>query len=348
MRRNTKKIKVGNLFIGGDSPITIQSMTNTKTENYFATKNQIESLANAGCEIIRVTVATEQALDTIKKLIHDFTSPLVVDIHFNHKLAIACAELGVSKVRINPSNIGSYNNLKEVAAALKANNIPVRIGVNGGSLDKDLKDAYGVSARALVESALRQADVFEKLGVEDIILSVKSSDANICYDAYTMLSEKCDYPLHIGVTEAGFGENAIIKSSAVLGGLLLQGIGDTLRVSISGDPIQEVKAGLNILNNIGIRKKKVEIISCPTCGRTNIPVETISQELDRVLKIDKHIKIAVMGCIVNGIGEGENADIGVAGGKQKSIIFSRGKQLMQVSNGDIISTLIKLAEEFDG
>ncbi len=345
----TKQVKVGNILIGGGAPITVQSMTNTSTEDYDATYNQIAQLQANGCDIVRCTVPTEKAADNLCRAAKAFSVPLVADIHFDYKLAIRCAENGVAKVRINPSNIGSEAKVKELCAALKANRVPVRIGVNGGSLDKDIKAKYGVTAEALVESALRQARTLEKYGVDDIIISVKSSDCRICYDAYKLLSQNTAYPLHLGVTEAGFGSQALIKSSACIGGLLLEGIGDTVRVSITGNPVEEVKAAETLLRSLGLRKGGVELVSCPTCGRTCIDVEGIGKALcARLENVKKPLKIAVMGCIVNGIGEGKGADFGVAGGKTRSIIFSHGKQLMQVDNDKIIESLLKMAEEYDG
>lgn len=346
---DTRKIKVGNLYIGGGSPITVQSMTNIKTEDYLATKSQISQLVEEGCDIVRCTVPTIEASNNLVKLSREFSIPLVADIHFDHKLAIACADGGVSKIRINPSNIGAEYKVAEVCKALKANGTPVRIGVNGGSLDKDIKEKYGVTAKALVESALRQADVLEKYGVSDIVISVKSSNTLVSYEAYTLLSQVCNYPLHLGVTEAGFGQDALIKSSACMGGLLLNGIGDTIRYSITGSPIDEVKAGISLLTSLKLRESGVEIISCPTCGRTNIDVEGIARNLkDHLSKERKKVKIAVMGCIVNGLGEGEEADFGIAGGKDKSVLFAKRKQIKTVDNEDIIPEMIKLFEEYDG
>ena len=346
---NTRRIKVGNLYIGGKTDITVQSMTNTKTEDYTSTKSQIAELQNAGCDIVRCTVPTHEAAINLINLSKEFSLPLVADIHFDHKLAIECADGGIAKIRINPSNIGSQLKVAEVCKALVANGTPVRIGVNGGSLDKDIKERLGITANALVESALRQADVLEKNGVSNIVISVKSSNTQLTYEAYSILSQKCDYPLHLGVTEAGFGNDALIKSSACMGGLLLNGIGDTIRYSLTGAPIEEVKAGIALLSSLGLRRKGVEIISCPTCGRTNIDVEGISKQLyEHLLSKKKNVKIAVMGCVVNGIGEGEEADFGIAGGREKSVLFAKSKQIKQVRNEDIIKEMLKLFEEYDG
>ncbi len=342
----TKRIKIRNCYIGGGAEISIQSMTNTKTEDVTATVAQIRRLERAGCDIVRVSVNNQEAADAVKQIREQTSLPLVADIHFDYKLAIKSIKNGIDKIRINPSNIGNEKAVFEVVTAAKDAGIPIRVGVNGGSLEKDISQRYGFTADALAESALRNVALLEKFGFEDIVISAKCSDVKMNTDAYRILSKKTNYPLHIGVTEAGGGDLALAKSYAGIGALLLDGIGDTIRVSITGDPISEVYAGDTLLKAIGVRKNFVEVISCPTCARTEIDVASLSEKIKRATAhINKHFTIAVMGCIVNGIGEGSHADLGVAGGKEKSVIMRKGSVLKTVENSFVLEELMNQIKE---
>jgi (E)-4-hydroxy-3-methylbut-2-enyl-diphosphate synthase len=343
LRKNTKKIRVGNICIGGDAPVTIQSMTNTDTRDAASTVNQILSLEKAGCEIIRVAVPDMQAAEAIKDIKKEISIPLVADIHFDYRLALKSIENGVDALRINPGNIGSESKIKEVVKAAMEYEIPIRIGVNAGSLEKDLLEKYErPCAEALVESALRHASLLEKNGFYNIVLSVKSSNVIENISSYRLLSDKTDYPLHLGVTEAGTIFSGTVKSSVGIGTLLSEGIGDTIRVSLTDDPLQEIKVGKEILKACGLRKGGIEIISCPTCGRTSIDLIGIAKKAEEALKdIDKTIKVAIMGCVVNGPGEAREADIGIAGGKGEGIIFKKGQILKKVSEEKLLSELIE-------
>ena len=315
-------------------------MTNTKTSDVDATVSQIRSLARAGADIVRISVNTEEAANAVKEIRNRTDVPLVADIHFNYKYAIQAIENGIDKVRINPSNIGSESAVKAVVDAAKAHHIPIRIGINGGSLEKNILDRYGLCAEALAESALRNVALLEKYGYSDIVISAKCSDVKMNYDAYRILSKQ-GYPLHVGVTEAGSGDIALAKSYAGIGALLLDGIGDTVRVSITGDPVQEVYAAETLLRAIGIRKSFVNVISCPTCARTEINVLSLAEEVKRATAhIEKPYTVAVMGCVVNGVGEGAHADIGIAGGKEKSALIRHGKIEKTVRNEEILSVLL--------
>ncbi|MBQ3497111.1 MAG: flavodoxin-dependent (E)-4-hydroxy-3-methylbut-2-enyl-diphosphate synthase, partial [Oscillospiraceae bacterium] len=313
----TRTIKVGGVTIGGGAPVSIQSMCNTKTEDAAATIAQILRLEAAGCEIVRVTVPTMEAAEAIGKIKREIHIPLVADIHFDHRLAIACCERGIDKIRINPGNIGGEENVRAVVNACRARNIPIRIGVNGGSLARELLEKYGaVTPEALVESALSHARLLEKYDYEDICISVKSSDVPLNVCAYRLLHEAVDYPLHLGVTEAGTPSMGLVKSAVGIGALLCDGIGDTVRVSLTADPVEEVYAARKILQAAGVRKSGVNLVSCPTCGRTAYDMIPIAEEVERRLAdCDKAITVAVMGCVVNGPGEASAADVGIAGGK---------------------------------
>lgn len=342
----TRKIKIRDKYIGGGAPITVQSMTNTITENYLSTINQINALTESGCDIVRVAVNTVSAAEAVKKIVDAVSIPVVADIHFDYKLAILAMKNGIHKIRINPSNIGSSLKVGEVVAAAKDYGLPIRIGVNGGSLDKEIKAKYGNSAEALAESALKQVAELERFGFNDIVISLKSSDTIKTVAANRIVSSRCDYPLHLGVTEAGGGALALAKSYIGIGSLLLDNIGDTIRVSLSASPLEEIKAALDILYALKLRKDFVEVVSCPTCGRTEYDVIGVSAKLREIVKdIKKPLKIAVMGCIVNGIGESEDADLGIAGGKEKSIIFEKGKKLFTVDNDKVLDTIIGLLEK---
>ena len=327
----TKKVNIGNVVIGGGERVKIQSMCTTRTANVEKTAAQIRALADSGCEIIRVSVLDEEDAKAIKELKRLSPIPVVADIHFSHKLAVLAIESGCDKVRVNPGNIGGEREIAIVADCIKAHSIPVRVGANTGSIEKQYLEKYGKSARALVESALHNAAVFEKFGVSDIVISVKASDAALTYRAYSLLFEKCAYPLHIGVTEAGTEEMAIVKSSAALGALLLNGIGDTLRVSITGDPVKEVVAARNLLRATGIDTNFVNVISCPTCGRCLWDCAELANKVNaRVKDVKKPLKIAVMGCVVNGPGEAKDCDLGIAGAADYCAIFKNGEIIAKV------------------
>ncbi|WP_017414501.1 flavodoxin-dependent (E)-4-hydroxy-3-methylbut-2-enyl-diphosphate synthase [Clostridium tunisiense] len=342
IRKETRKIKVGNVYIGGDSNIAIQSMTNTDTRDVKATINQILKLEAAGCDIVRCAVPDMEAAEAIKEIVKEINIPLVADIHFDYRLALKAIENGVSKLRINPGNIGSIERVKIVAEAAKAKNIPIRIGVNSGSLEKDLLKKYGkVCAEALVESALNHVKILEDVNFKDIIISIKSSDVGQMIESYKLISEKVDYPLHVGVTEAGTIWRGTIKSSVGIGAILSQGIGDTIRVSLTGDVVEEVKVGKEILKSLGYINEGVKFISCPTCGRTQIDLIKIAEEVEsRLADLNKNIKVAVMGCAVNGPGEAREADIGIAGGNGEGLIFKKGEIIKKVKEENLVEELL--------
>lgn len=328
----TKRVNIGGVSIGGGESVKIQSMCTTKTSDVENTVGQINALAAAGCDIIRVSVLDEQDAAAIKVIKNSIKIPLVADIHFSHKLAVSAIENGCDKVRINPGNIGDDSQLRAVADCIKAHKIPVRVGANTGSIKKSFAEKYGRSEQALVESALQNAAILEKCGVDDIVISVKASDAALTYRAYSLLANRCVYPLHIGVTEAGTEQMAVVKSSAALGALLLNGIGDTLRVSITGDPINEVYAARRLLRAVGLDKNFVNVISCPTCGRCRWDVISLAQKVNEwVEHVQKPLSIAVMGCVVNGPGEAKDCDIGIAGSEEYCVIFRNGEILKRVA-----------------
>ncbi|WP_286906350.1 flavodoxin-dependent (E)-4-hydroxy-3-methylbut-2-enyl-diphosphate synthase [Clostridium sp. UBA1652] len=343
-RKETRKIKIGNkTFIGGDSRITVQSMTNTDTRDVKSTVNQIRNLEIAGCDIIRCAVPDMEAAKAIGEIAKQISIPLVADIHFDYKLALESIKNGVSALRINPGNIGSIERVKMVAEACNDKNIPIRIGVNSGSLEKELLAKYGKPCpEALVESALKSADILEKMNFRNIVISIKSSDVQTMINSYRLMSEKSDYPLHLGVTESGTPWRGTIKSSVGIGTLLAEGIGDTIRVSLTGDPVEEIKVGNEILKALGIKKGGIEFVSCPTCGRTQIDLIGIAKEIeDKLSSCKKDIKVAIMGCVVNGPGEAREADIGIAGGKGEGIIFKKGEILKKVKEEDLVQELMK-------
>lgn len=345
-RIKTRKIKVGNVYIGGDSRVSIQSMTNTDTRNTEATLDQIRALYNAGCEIIRCAVPDMIAAEAIKEIVKYSPIPVVADIHFDYKLALKSIENGVAALRINPGNIGNIERVRMVVEAAKENNIPIRIGVNAGSLEKKLLEKYGEpTAEALVESALDHVKILEELEFYDIVISIKSSNVKMMIAAYRLMSSKCDYPLHLGVTESGTPFKGAIKSSIGIGTLLAEGIGDTIRVSLTSDPIEEIKVAKEILRDLDLREGGLEFISCPTCGRTEIDLIGIAEEVEKRLEgIKKDIKVAVMGCIVNGPGEAREADIGIAGGIGEGIIFKKGQIIKKVKEEDLVEELMKEIE----
>lgn len=343
----TRQIKVGNVAIGGGAPVAIQSMLNTKTTDVEGSLAQIKALAEAGCQIVRLAVPNMEAAKTFADICKESPLPLVADIHFDYRLAIAAAEGGASKIRINPGNIGGEDRVEAVVAVCKERNIPIRIGVNGGSLDKKLLEKYGhPTAQALVESAFEHLALLEKFGFYDTCVSMKSSTVPTMVEAARLFRSKCDYPLHIGVTETGPVRMGLMKSAMGIGALLLDGIGDTIRVSLTDDPLEEVYAAKDILKAAGLRKEGVNIISCPTCGRTKIDLIGLVNKVDEALKdCQKPITVAVMGCIVNGPGEAREADIGIAGGDGCGMLFEKGQQIEKLPYDQLLPALLKRIEE---
>ena len=340
-RRKTKIIQIGNRFIGGGNTILIQSMTNTKTEDVKSTVDQIQALTAAGCEIIRCAVPTMEAARAIGKIKKEISIPLVADIHFDYKLAIAAIENGADKIRINPGNIGGKEKIKAVVDAARERGIPIRVGVNSGSLEKELVEKYhGVTAEGLVESALDKVHIIEELGYDNLVISIKSSDVMMCARAHEMISRRTSYPLHVGITEAGTLYSGNIKSALGLAVILYQGIGHTIRVSLTGDPLEEIKSAKCILKTLGLRKGGVEVVSCPTCGRTQIDLIGLANQVeDMVQDIPLDIKVAVMGCVVNGPGEAKEADIGIAGGKGEGLLIKKGEIIRKVPEDKLLSAL---------
>ena len=340
-RESTRVIHIGDRVIGGGNPILIQSMTNTKTEDVEATVRQIHQLEAAGCEIIRCTVPTMEAARALFEIKRQISVPLVADIHFDHKLASAAIENGADKIRINPGNIGGKDKLAAVVAAAKERNIPIRMGVNSGSLEKELVEKYhGVTAQGIVESALNKVHMIEELGYENMVISIKSSDVLMCVRAHEILAEKTDYPLHVGITEAGTIISGNIKSSIGLALILNQGIGDTIRVSLTGDPVEEIKSAKLILRTLGLRKGGIEVISCPTCGRTKIDLISLANQVETMAaKYPLDIKVAVMGCAVNGPGEAKEADIGIAGGIGEGLLIKKGEIIKKIPEDQLLAVL---------
>ncbi|MCR5557992.1 MAG: flavodoxin-dependent (E)-4-hydroxy-3-methylbut-2-enyl-diphosphate synthase [Butyrivibrio sp.] len=341
IRDNTKVIHIGDRVIGGGNPILIQSMTNTRTEDVKATVEQIKRLEAAGCEIIRCTVPNEEAARAIKEIKKEITIPLVADIHFDYKMAIAAMENGADKIRINPGNIGSRDRIAAVVSCAKERNIPIRVGVNSGSLEKELVEKYhGVTAKGLVESALDKIGIIEDLGYDNMVVSIKSSNVMLCAEAHELLAKECKYPLHVGITEAGTVYGGNIKSSIGLGIILSQGIGDTIRVSLSGDPVEEIKTAKFILRTLGLREGGIEVVSCPTCGRTKIDLIGLANQVETLVQnYPLNIKVAVMGCAVNGPGEAKEADIGIAGGDGEGLLIKKGEIIKKVPEDQLLSTL---------
>lgn len=331
MRKTTKRVSVGGVAVGGGERVKIQSMTTVKTSRVEACAQQISALAAAGCDIVRVAVLDEEDARAIRALKEKISLPLVADIHFSPRLAVESVENGADKIRINPGNIGGENEIKRVADALKAHRVPVRVGSNTGSIEPEFFKKYGRSAAALVESALYNAHILEKYGVEDIVLSVKASSVPLTFEAYTLLSSRSDYPLHVGVTEAGAAEAGLVKSAVGIGSLLLEGIGDTVRVSLTDDPVKEVYAAKHILRACGLDDKFVEVVSCPTCGRCGWESMSLAAKVSEYVK-DRRVKakIAVMGCVVNGPGEAKDCDLGIAGGRGSCMLFEKGAPFLRV------------------
>ncbi len=345
-REHTRKVQIGERVIGGGNPILIQSMTNTRTENVAQTVAQIRALEEAGCEIIRCTVPTMEAakaLSEIKKQIH---IPLVADIHFDYRMAVAAMENGADKIRINPGNIGGRDKVEAVVRAAKERKIPIRVGVNSGSLEKELVEKYhGVTAQGLVESALDKVRMIEELDYQNLVISIKSSDVLMCVRAHELLAQHTDYPLHVGITEAGTLISGNIKSSIGLALILNQGIGDTIRVSLTGDPVEEIKSARLILRTLGLRRGGIEVVSCPTCGRTKIDLIGLANQVEKlVADYPLDIKVAVMGCVVNGPGEAKEADLGIAGGIGEGLLIKKGEIIRKVPEGELLAVL---KEELD-
>lgn len=345
--RKTKEIKVGNILVGGSNPISVQSMTNTDTSDFISTYNQIIDLQNAGCDIVRLAVNNDSDIDCCKKLLNQVSIPLVADIQFDYRLAIKSSDAGFAKIRFNPGNIGSKAKVKELVDVCKANNTAIRIGVNSGSLDKEISSKYGFGAQALYQSVEDNVKLLESFGFYDIILSAKSSSVATTIETYRLLS-KLDYPLHVGVTESGYSTMGLIKSAIGIGSLLNDGIGDTIRVSLTGNPINEVYAGKDILKSLGLINEYCEIVSCPTCSRCKYNLESIVKELTEYTRnIKKKLKIAAMGCVVNGPGEARDADFGFAGGGNgEAVVFVKGNIVKKIKYDEIISEMKRMVDEF--
>lgn len=345
-RERTKVIKIGDRVIGGGNPILIQSMTNTKTENVEETVAQILRLEAAGCEIIRCTVPTMEAAKAVSEIKKQIHIPLVADIHFDYKMAIAAMENGADKIRINPGNIGSVEKVKAVVDVAKERNIPIRVGVNSGSLEKNLVEKYqGVTAEGIVESALDKVRIIEELGYDNLVISIKSSDVCMCVKAHELLAGRTAYPLHVGITESGTVQSGNIKSAIGLGLILSQGIGDTIRVSLTGDPVEEIKSAKLILRTLGLRKGGIEVVSCPTCGRTQIDLIGLATKVEKLVEdYPLDIKVAVMGCVVNGPGEAKEADLGIAGGIGEGLLIKKGEIVRKVPEEQLLNAL---KEELD-
>ncbi len=342
-RRITKEVRIGDRVIGGGNPVLIQSMTNTKTEDVEATVTQIQALTAAGCEIIRCAVPTMEAAAALSEIRKQIELPLVADIHFDYKLAIAAMEHGADKIRINPGNIGDIGRVKAVVDAAKERNIPIRVGVNSGSLEKELVEKYhGVTAEGIVESALDKVKLIEDMGYDNLVVSIKSSDVMMCVKAHELIASQTEHPLHVGITEAGTLISGNIKSSIGLGLILSQGIGDTIRVSLTGNPLEEIKSAKLILRTLGLRKGGIEVVSCPTCGRTKIDLIGLANQVENmVADIPLDIKVAVMGCVVNGPGEAKEADIGIAGGAGEGLLIKHGEICKKVPEEELLTELRK-------
>ena len=341
-RDHTKTIQIGNKVIGGGNPVLIQSMCNTKTQDVASTVNQINALTAAGCDIIRVAVPDMEAAAAIREIKKQISIPLVADIHFDYRLAVASIESGADKIRINPGNIGSLDRVRTVVDKAKEYQIPIRVGVNSGSLEKNLIEKYGgVTAEGIVESALNKVRMIEEMDYGNLVISIKSSDVLMCIKAHELIAERTDYPLHVGITEAGTLISGTIKSSVGLGIILHKGIGDTIRVSLTGDPLEEVKAAKTILRSLGLKRGGVEVISCPTCGRTRIDLISLANQVEDMVSAYDHldIKVAVMGCVVNGPGEAREADIGIAGGIGEGLLIKKGEVIRKVPEEELLSAL---------
>lgn len=341
MRRQTKMVRVGKILIGGDSPITIQSMLNTKNGDITAAIEQTKRLKDAGCDIVRLAVTDEKSIEVIKALKENIDIPLVADIQFDYKMALKSIEAGIDKIRLNPGNIGSDDKVKEVVAAAKERKLPIRVGVNTGSVSKEIAHKYGrFSPEGLTEEAMRHIRILEACNFDDIVISLKASDVTTMIDSYKLIATKCDYPLHLGVTEAGTNYSGLIKSSVGIGALLKEGIGDTIRVSLTATPEEEIRAGIEILKSLKLRDSGATLVSCPTCSRCSINLINIAQEVEkRLLNVPYDIKVAVMGCVVNGPGEAQDADVGITGAKGEGLIFKKGEIIKRVPEDKIVDEL---------
>lgn len=348
IRRSTRQVNVGGVLIGGNAPISVQTMTKTKTSDVEATLAQIYEVAKVGCDIIRVAVNDNEAANAIPQIVKLSPIPVVADIHFNHIFALKSIDANVSKVRLNPGNIGSVDRIKEVLTAAKQKNIPIRIGVNSGSLEKDILQKHGYpTPEALFESAMRHVEICEKFGFNDIVISVKSTNVKLMIESYRLIAERTDYPLHLGVTEAGLTKIGTIKSAVGIGTLLAEGIGDTIRVSLTDSPVKEVEVGKEILRSLNLTTRNVELIACPTCGRLEVDLYKIVSELDAKLSmIKKPVKIAVLGCVVNGPGEASEADIGIAAGKGIALLYKKGQVIKRIGEEEIVATVLEEVEKF--
>ena len=341
LREHTKEIKIGGVTIGGNHPIAIQSMTNTKTEDVEATVSQILALERVGCDIIRCAVPTMEAAEALREIKKQIHIPLVADIHFDYKLAIAAIEAGADKIRINPGNIGSEERVRKVVEKAKEYQVPIRVGVNSGSLEKELVEKYhGVTAEGIVESAMDKVRMIEKMGYDQLVVSIKSSDVMMCVKAHELIAKECPYPLHVGITESGTLYSGNIKSSVGLGIILNEGIGNTIRVSLTGDPLEEIRTAKLIIKTLNLRKGGIEVVSCQTCGRTRIDLISLANQVEQmVADIDLDLKVAVMGCVVNGPGEAKEADIGIAGGIGEGLLIKKGEIVKKVKEEELLSTL---------
>lgn len=342
-RRKSRTIAIGQVTIGGENPVAVQSMTNTKTENIPATVDQIHRLTDRGCEIIRCAVPTLEAAQALKEIRKQIAIPLVADIHFDYRLALAALESGVDALRLNPGNIGERDRVEKVVEAARQRQVPIRIGVNAGSLPKDLLEKYGhPTAEALVEAAWRHIHILEEMDYNNIVISLKAHDVPLTLAAYRLMARECDYPLHVGITEAGTIRSGLIKSAVGIGTLLAEGIGDTIRVSLTGDPLAEIDAGFEILKSLGLRQHGPTLVSCPTCGRTCWSLEKVAKEVEaRLAEIPEPITVAVMGCVVNGPGEAREADVGIAGGKGEGLLFRKGQILRKVPEARLVEELFE-------
>jgi (E)-4-hydroxy-3-methylbut-2-enyl-diphosphate synthase len=347
-RRKTRQVNVGGIKIGGDAPISVQTMTKTKTDDIAGTVAQIKAAADAGVDIVRVTVNDKEAAAAMPEIVRQSPIPIISDIHFNHVFALKAIEAGVAKVRLNPGNIGSKDRIQQVLTAAKERGIPIRIGVNSGSLEEDILQKYGYpTAEALYESAMRHVGICDEFNFKDVVISVKSTDVKLMIEAYRLVAERTDIPLHLGVTEAGPTRSGTIKSSVGIGALLAQGIGDTIRVSLTDDPVKEVEVGKEILRSLGLASRNIELIACPTCGRIEVDLFKIMGELEEKLAhIKKPVSIAVLGCVVNGPGEASAADIGIAAGKGVGILYRKGEMIKRVKESEIVSTILEEVEKF--
>ncbi len=347
-RRKTRQVIVGGIKIGGDAPISVQTMTKTKTDDVAGTVGQIKAAAEAGCDIVRVTVNDKEAAEAMKEIVRQAPVPIVADIHFNHIFALKAIEAGVAKVRLNPGNIGSKDRIRQVLTAAKDRGIPIRIGVNSGSLEEDILQKHGYpTAEALFESAMRHVGICDEFNFKDIVISVKSTDVKLMIEAYRLVAQRTDIPLHLGVTEAGTTRVGTIKSSVGIGALLSEGIGDTIRVSLTDDPVKEVEVGKEILRSLSLASRNVELIACPTCGRLEVDLFGIMAQLEEKLaKVKKPVTIAVLGCVVNGPGEASAADIGIAAGKGVGILYRKGEMVKRVKEEDIVKTILEEVDKF--